>query len=331
MEEKISAWLTSCSETDFGEIHLSDEQNRFCHQWSDESILLYKSLPKSTQTEATLFFAKYAKTSFTEFNLFRMYYVPAWSIIYWLMQSDPDNVELTPEDIKHAKTAHFMAMFLHALDDHLNDHQVPVTHLTLLLRSQSWMMMNTALDSLAAKVDGGQHLASRLIDDYYASIGNSHAMTSLDSYCDLFRKQMATWLIVPTLMTRKLTDDNKFSEAIQRAYGSFGIAWRLLDDIQDIETDMITGVPSSIYICLSSDIRDRWEKAHADKKEIEPDTRVKTVSNYIKQNKIIETIKTRIYRELMSAATIADEIHLPGLANEFRCLSKPFENNQENG
>ena len=121
-----------------------------------------------------------------------MYYVPAWSIIYWLMQLYPDSKKLSPDDIQHAKTAHFMAMFLHALDDHLNDHQVAVTHLTLLLRSQSWMMMNTALDSLAAKVDGGQHLAARLIDDYYASIGNSDDMASLDTYCDLFRKQMAT-------------------------------------------------------------------------------------------------------------------------------------------
>jgi hypothetical protein len=190
-------------------------------------------------------------------------------------------------------------------------------------------MMNTALDSLAAKVDGGQHLASRLIDDYYASIGNSDDMASLDTYCDLFRKQMATWQIVPTLMTRKLADDQKFSAAIQRAYGSFGVAWRLLDDIQDIETDMINGIPSSIYVCLSSDMRNCWGKNTGEKKELKPDAHVKTVFNYILQNRIIERIKTRICRELIAAAAIADDYHLPGLANEFRCLLKPLENPQE--
>jgi hypothetical protein len=329
MEEKISAWLTSCSETDFGEVRLSDEQQKFCHQWSDESILHYKSLPQSTQTEATLFFAKYAKTSINEFNLFRMYYVPAWSIIYWLIQSNPDGNGLTAEDIQHAKTAHFMAMFLHALDDHLNDHQVAVTHLTLLLRSQSWMLMNRSLNSLAAKVDGGQRLASRLIDDYYASIENSKSIASLDSYCDLFRQQMATWQIVPSLMTRRLSDNEEFSVAIQRAYGSFGIAWRLLDDIQDIEADMANEIPSSIFVCLSQDMRQCWRTGNGAKKETESGTRAETVFNYILQNKIIERIKARICRELISAAAIADDYHLPGLANEFLCLLKPLDNPQE--
>ena len=329
MEEKISTWLTSCSETDFGAVRLSDEQRKFCHQWSDESILHYKSLPQSTQTEATLFFAKYAKTSMNEFNLFRMYYVPAWSIIYWLIQSNPDGNGLTAEDIQHAKTAHFMAMFLHALDDHLNDHQVAVTHLTLLLRSQSWMLMNTALDSLAANVDGGQRLASRLIDDYYASIGNSKSIASLDSYCDLFRQQMATWQIVPSLMTRRLSDNEEFSAAIQHAYGSFGIAWRLLDDIQDIAADMANGIPSSIFVCLSQDMRQCWRTGNGTKKETKSGTRAETVCSYILQNKIIERITARICRELTSAAAVADDYHLPGLANEFRCLLKPLDNPQE--
>ena len=329
MENKITAWLTSCSEIDFGEVSLSDEQKLFCNQWSDESILLYKSLPESMQTDAILFFIKYAKTSFTEFNLFRMYYAPAWSIVYWLIQSDSDGKRLQPEDIKHAKTAHFMAMLLHALDDHLNDHQVPVTHFTLLLRSQSWMMMSSALSSLAAEVDDGRHLVSRLINDYYSSIGNSQEPTSLDRYCDLFRKQMATWQIVPALMTQMLAKNKNFSDAIQRAYGSFGIAWRLLDDIQDIEVDMINGIPSSVYVCLPRDVRNCWGKAGAEKTGNKSATGFRTVSSYIVQHNIIETIKTRIRHELMSAAAIADEIHLPGLAEEFRCLSKPLENHQE--
>ena len=331
MEDEIAARLTSCSEIDFGEVSLSDEQKLFRNQWSDESILLYKTLPESMQTDAILFFAKYAKTSLAEFNLFRMYYAPAWSIVYWLIHADGDGKRLQPGHIAHAKTAHFMAMLLHALDDHLNDHQIPVTHFTLLLRSQSWMIMNNALDNLAAEVDGGRHLVSRLINDYYFSIGKSHDPAALDGYCDLFRQQMATWQIVPALMTRIMTHDKTFSEALQRAYGSFGIAWRLLDDIQDIESDMTNGFPSSVYVCLPEDIRGCWGASRAQKTKNKNHNPFRTVLTYIVEHKIIDAIKTRICRELASAARLADEIHLPGLAEEFRCLLRPLENHREIG
>ena len=154
MDDKFAALLSSCSEVDFGDVLLSDEEKKFCHEWNHESILFCKSLPESTQTEALLFFLKYAKTSFEKLNLFRLYYVPAWSIIYWLFQSGPGGSRIKQVDIKNAKAAHFMAMFLHALDDHLTDNQVPATHLTLLLRSQAWMIMINALGSLADGVDG---------------------------------------------------------------------------------------------------------------------------------------------------------------------------------
>ena len=316
---------------DFGEVQISDEQKQFCDLWSDECILLYKSLPESTQADATLFFAKYARTRLAGFNLFRMYYAPAWSIIYWLMQLDPDSRKLSPQDRQDAKIAHFMAMFLHALDDHLNDHQIAVTHLTLLLRSQSWVMMNTAMDCLAAEVESGPQLVSDLIDDYYASIGNSNEAASLDSYCDLFRQQMATWQIVPAMLTRRLSEDEEFSAAIQRAYGSFGIAWRLLDDVQDIKADMINGITSCIYVCLPNDMRQYWKQGRLEEKKSESEDRAEIVCSYIMQNNIIEHIKARICRELISAAAITDDCSLPGLANEFRSLLRPLQNGQEDG
>ena len=199
------------------------------------------------------------------------------------------------------------------------------------------MIMKRALGSLASKVEGGQDLVADLINNYYASIGRSDDNADLDSYCDLFRHQMATWQIVPALMTSRLSDEKEFSEAIQRAYGSFGIAWRLMDDIQDVEADMSNGIASSVYACLPDDIRECWGqtqgrvKAPAEQTGNKDDTRFRTVSNYIMQHNIIETITNRICHELRTAAAIADEIHLPGLAEEFRSLSRPLEHHQENG
>jgi len=329
MKDKFAKLLASCSKIHFGDIRLSQGEKKFCHDWNRESILLCKSLPASTQTDALLFFIKYAKTSLEKLNLFRMYYVPAWSIIYWLIQSGPGGKELSQKDIHNAKAAHFMAMFLHALDDHLTDRQLPVTHLTLLLRSHAWMIMNSALSSLADGIEGGQKMIRRFIDDYYYSIRSTEEIGSLDGYCDRFRKQMATWLIVPFLMTKKMTADQAFSDGVQAAYGSFGLAWRMLDDIKDIEADLINGAPSSIYVCLSKDLQNYWGKESGSEKKGIHRRGVQACLDYISQNNVIEKIKERICSELKFAAFIADNYHMTDLANEFRCLYSPLVHPQE--
>jgi hypothetical protein len=329
MEGKIEDLLSSCSEIDFGDLNLSDGEKEFCNELNNEIISLCKSLPESTQTDASLFFMRYLRTSFgEELNFFRYFYVPAWSIIYWLIQSSPDDKGLEQKDIKNAKTAHSMAMFLHSLDDHLNDNELPVTHLSLLLRSQSWMIMNNALNSLAGGVDEGHEIVQGFIDDYYSSICGSEEIESLDRYCDLFRKQMATWLIVPVLMTKKMTTDKEFTSAIRTAYGSFGIAWRLLDDIKDIETDMMKSTHSSIYICLSEDIKNWWDKDTGEKID-KNSSYAKVILNYILENSVIDRIKERIRSELKSAASIANDYNITGLADEFRCLLSPLKNRQD--
>lgn len=134
---------------------------------------------------------------------------------------------------------------------------------------------------------------------------------------------MATWLIVPTLLARKICSDEEFSRSIQAAYTSFGIAWRLLDDIQDIEKDMMTGVHSSIYVCLSEDLRDCWDKDTEEKKDQKNDY-VQTILSYVLENRLIYTIKERACAELESAASIADACSLPGFAGELHSLLKPL-------
>ena len=41
-------------------------------------------------------------------------------------------------------------------------------------------------------------------------------------------------MIAPILLSMKMTGISDFTRDIEIAYGSFGIAWRLLDDIRDI-------------------------------------------------------------------------------------------------
>ena len=326
MANRIEDLLSSCSKIDFGCVVLSEEEKEFCSELNDEVISLCESLPKSTQTDALLLFMRYFRIPFgQEFSLFSNYYAPSWSIIYWLIQVGLESKGLEKEDIQNARSAHSMALLLHPLDDHLNDNEWPATHLFLLLRSQSWMIMNNAWNRLADKIDGGEEIVAGFVDDYYAGIRSSKEILSLDSYCDLFRKQMATGFIVPALILKKMTTNEEFARAIQTAYGSFGIAWRLLDDINDIETDMMKSVHSSIYISLSENIKNYWDKNTED---INSD-HIKVILDYILKNGVIDRIKERICSELDSAASMADDYKMASLADEFRCLLRPLRDTQD--
>lgn len=329
MKDKIKDLISKCSQIDFGAVKLSDEERKFGSELNNEIISLCRSLPQPTQADAMLFIMRYWGIRFGhELNFCSYYYVPSWSIIYWLIQLTPNGIDLEQAVKRYAITAHFMTLFLHALDDHLNDSEIPTTHLSLLLRSQSWMIMNNALYSLGNGVDGGHKIVQGFIDDYYSSITSSKKVESLDSYCDLFRKQIATWLIVPTLITKKLTSDVRFTDAIQNAYSSFTIAWRLLDDIQDIEGDMMKGVHSSIYICLSKDMRNRWDKDGGEEKNKHRGC-TEAILNHISENKVIDRLTDRICSELESAASIADCWDISGLANEYRSLLRPLRNKDD--
>lgn len=325
MEDHIEKLLSSCSEIEFGTVVLSDGAKKFCWEWNNEIIALCKSLPDSTQTDALLFFMKNSGLSFEDnLNFFRTYYIPTWSIIYWLLQTSSDENKLKQADVMNAKRAHSMAMFLHALDDHLKDRQMPVTHLTLLLRSQAWMIMNTALNRLANEIAGGDQIVQGLINDYYSSIRSSPDIESLEVYCELFRRQMATGMIAPVLMIKKMGGDQKSVDAVKAAYGSFGIAWRLLDDVKDIEADMIKGTHSAIYTCLAEDIKNLWNK-NRDEKSDSNRGNTEILLNNIYKNRVLDKIKERIVKELESAVLITEELDMSGWADEFRCLLKPLK------
>lgn len=214
-----------------------------------------------------------------------------------------------------------MALFLHPLDDHLNDGQLPATHLNLLLRSQAWLRMHMALTPLAGEVMDGEAVVRGLIDDYYASIASSPPIATLDGYCAHFRKQMATWQIVPVLMAHHQTPDKSFAAALQKAYGAFGIAWRLLDDLQDIVSDRQSGTPSAIYYGLPESMRTDWSMSTADR----PKDGVDRVADFLATNEIQDAISNRIGHELTSAATMFSDLGMVGLTAELNAMGQPFQ------
>ena len=327
MRSNIEDFLLLCENVDFGKNTLSEKERAFYQRLNNEMILLCRSLPESVQGNATLFLMQYSGVKFgDELDFFANYYPPIWSIVYWLTKdSFFPHKQLQDEDLRSAVTAQSMAMFLHALDDHLTDNQVSVSLLTLLLRTEAWNSMNLALLNLSKGLPAGETTISRFINDYYSSNQDSTELGSLDRYCDLVRKQGATLLITPILLSMKMTGISKFTSDIETAFGSFGVAWRLLDDLRDIREDVGTGAETSIYLCLPERLRTYW-KSSVFGTGATVESAQKAVLMYIFQHNIIGDIKKRIYAELELAASIVEAHNLTGLGAEFRCLADPFRN-----
>ncbi|MDA8407513.1 MAG: hypothetical protein M0T73_11755 [Deltaproteobacteria bacterium] len=325
MRANIDDFLLSCENVDFGKNTLSKMEIAFYQQLNNEVILLCRSLPESAQADAILFLMHYSGVKFgDELDFFANYYPPIWSIVYWLTSdSFHSGKQLQDKDVKNAVTAQSMAMFLHSLDDHLTDNQIFVSPLTLQLRTEAWNSMNRALLNLSNGIPAGEITISRFINDYYSSNQDSTGLESLDRYCDLFRRQMAILMIAPSLLSMKMTGISDFTSDIETAFGCFGVAWRLLDDVRDIGEDVGTGVETSVCLCLPERIRAYW-KGSLFKTRATAEAAQKTALMHIFQHNIIDDIKKRIYAELELAASIVEAHNMAGLGGEFRSLAYPF-------
>lgn len=327
MKSRIRDFLVYCENIDFGKAKLSKTESTFYRRFSKEILSLCRSLPESAQTDAMLFLMKYSGLNLgDELDFFSNFHPPAWSILYWLShECSLPAKRLKKRDVSGAVTAQSMAMFLHSLDDHLTDRQVPVSPLTLLLRTQAWTIMDRAFRTLADGVPAGERTVRNFIDDYYSSIQDSNGLKSLDKYCDLFRRQMAIGMIAPTLLSMRMTGISDFTRDLQIAYGSFGIAWRLLDDIQDIRSDIEKGKRSAIYLYLPNKMRAHWNNHNRRSCAAAKDS-INAIFNHILEHSLIDKIKERICAELETAVSIVEAYELKGLAREFRSLAHPLRN-----
>ncbi|HOD16538.1 MAG TPA: class 1 isoprenoid biosynthesis enzyme [Spirochaetota bacterium] len=306
----------------FGDVPIGDTGD-FYRRLNDRISALCRSLPRSAQTAALTFLMEYVHINVGEkLDFFKYYYRPAWSVLYWLTAQRHDRRIVSDEEIDAMLDGQAIAMLLHSLDDHLVDGEVPMSHVTLLLRGQAWHRMNEGFNRFCSGITGGIEIARELIGDYYSGITDKEAPASLDAYCGLFRKQMATWVIMPVLAAMKTGGNAKYVSGLRGAYESFGIAWRLLDDIQDLEADMEKGERSAVYACLNDDGRRLWDLL-AEKNGDAAAVTSEKICAIIQQECIVERIADRIVVELERAAELSTGVGLVGLAEEFRVLARP--------
>jgi hypothetical protein len=321
--------FTRCASTDFGNIIPASGREEFYRRLNNTILDLVRSVPRSVQADAMIFVMSYAGLRIgDELDFFRGYYPPIWSCLYWIVQQCDDDHPAF-EMVCRAIEAHGLAMMLHSLDDHLNDGEVPTTHLTLLLRSQAWMLMNGLLNRLSSAVPAGVELVSNFMHEYYAAIGSKVDVEDLAGYCAKIEKQMATGLIVPSILARMAEVQNPLRSGLEAGVRAslvrFGSAWRLLDDIRDLEDDMRSGCRTGVYFALPAEGRLLWDNNESETMK----NRIAILINMIYEKDIIGCIIKKIVDELAAAASHADEAGLRGLAAEYHALAQPLcQNNR---
>lgn len=310
---------------DFGKIHLSEMEEAFYQRFNREMVSLCRCMPESVQSDSIVFLTCYSGTRpGQKIDFFANYYPPTWSIIFWLSNGTFfDSKPSSEAYILNAVKAQSMAMFIHSLDDHLTDQQIAVSLLTLLLRTEAWAIMNRSFSFLCDSDSVANKIVGNFINDYYSSGLNMKAPESLDSYCEQFRKQMAILLIAPVLLSLKISGISDLTKDVEVAFGSFGVAWRLLDDIRDIEEDIERGSETSVSLLLPEKMRTCW-KHFSSGRENTADEVKEDILEYLTDNNVIRDIKLRICDELNLAATIAKNHDLMGLSIQFNSLSLPI-------
>jgi CRISPR/Cas system CMR-associated protein Cmr5 small subunit len=128
---------------------------------------------------------------------------------------------------------------------------------------------------------------------------------------------MATGFIMPMCMARVAGIDNSTIELIQKSYESFGIAWRLLDDINDMEEDVKKKWRSAIYHSLPQNFQYLWNIKNMNK-------RYNKIAEILIKDAVLYRIIKKILLELKIAEKYSKKAGLEELAIEFSELYAPL-------
>lgn len=303
----------------FGDIDLTQEEDQVFKEMGNEVLNLCKVLPAPLQNKGMIFLSKFGSLEpGKQFRFFNLFYIPTWSVIYWLNSHNP---VFSKSEIKNALAGQAMAMLLHFLDDHLVDKQVKTDHLMLQIRTESWMRFNKAVSGISVSVEGGEEIVREQIDTYFDGIHEPPESEVLEDFLDISRKQVATWAIIPILLAKKIDNSGELCRDIREIYESFFVAWRIVDDMQDFIDDLKNGEKSSIFYSLSDEGREQWYNCRGiPENDLEETVQWKRLLEHIEESDILGSLIKRAKEELEKAAHISKKNRLDGLADEYMAM-----------
>jgi hypothetical protein len=303
---------TEFTALDFGPVEQAPEIARLRMELNNILWQTTAPLPSELSDEARSILSSY---SGGDRDFYRLFYVPIWSFLHWLPSVSREAVD--QEILRAARTAHAMSLFLHLWDDHLCDRQLPVDMLRLHVRTLAWERFRSQSLRLCQLTGADMLLPDEHIRDYLESVHRPEQVSDLDGYCRRSVRQLAIWTIVPRLLAGGLAGPEAASE-LCGIIESFEIAWRLVDDVQDIDVDLLNGDMTAVYIELDDAGRKLWGACRdrsIERGRIDPEC-WSELSAAIRKSGCLSRILRRIDDELQSAARSAGSRGWAGTARE---------------
>lgn len=169
--------------------------------------------------------------------------------------------------------------------------------------------------ALGVGIDGADVTSSELIDRYFSSVHAPPAPDDLGTYEELFRGQMATGVAAPVLLARRAGMDE---DGVRDMHESFGVSWRMLDDLRDIETDAARGSRSAVYFALPMSRRHEW-----------PPPRSRESFDTCLEREVMPLLTSRICDLLGHSARVARDLGLRIMAEQYEALRGPMQTRRE--
>ncbi len=243
-------------------------------------------------------------------DFFRLFYQPVWSFLHWF-----DN-RVSSDAVR----AHTLALFLHLWDDHLADGQLAKNALRQRIQQIGWRHFERNTCSFLQQTSGVKPtLFDRHVARYKKSISTPCPKNRLSSYCDHFRKQIATWTLIPYAVGHGEGGKNAGRD-LSRIIELFSTAWRLVDDWEDIDEDIVAGSHSSVYLLLDQEGRSAWDSCsvnNAGEKKLDDQSWLQ-VMQHAGRCGVEDQLAAAIGQNLDDAAACADQNAWTDLADEIR-------------
>lgn len=315
---------TEFTSIDFGRIEAAPEIEQLRHTLNALLLELIATLPKAQQPAAKSIIRGYAGG---RNDFYQLFYPPSWSFLHWATVSPHPSP--TAEVRLAAQTAHALSLFIHLWDDHLCDRQLPIDLLRLQLRTLAWQRYSESSYRLVQGFNLPAEIVSQHMEQYLTAPHGFVLAESLEEYCEHFRQEIGIWTLVPKLLGHGLYSGNA-NGALPAIFTGFAIAWRLVDDIQDIHLDVACGKQSAVCVAMDELTRQRWEDcrlASFDSGKLDAAT-WKELRLAVRQSGVIQRLIAKINDLLATAAQSATAHGWFGLARELdqsRVATPAFE------
>jgi hypothetical protein len=193
-------------------------------------------------------------------DFYTSFYVPIWSFLHWIPAASRS--PLAAPVLDDGRSVQALGLFLHLWDDHLCDGQLPVNPLRLQVRTLAWQSFVAAAGRLRDRIAPASRAVETHVETYLSAIHGEAESADLDAYCARFERQIAIWTLAPRLLGEAAGGAPAASVLVD-VITRFALAWRLIDDIQDVDRDLLAGVRSAVWHRLDAGGRAAWEACRA--------------------------------------------------------------------